>query len=293
MMRYFYGILVVVLVAAASATTALAASANPTYQTGFARSADQSERPQDWRQLVGWWLPSLGPTGDTLRDLTAFQHHGTLTSMPAAWVRDQGRLALEFDGSADYVDLKSPIFDPTDSQMSFMLWLNTDVVNGEDTLLGARNNAANTGFEFRYNGLAAGDPLQFTMFGVVGQDSDASGIAANTWRHVAVSYDKKNIIFYVDGQVLSSHAQTGAYKSTTGQSVFIGALNESTTPTHHFNGTLDDVRVYHRALSAVEIAEIYRDSGGSSRYERQTLGTIIAEAVAAGGQAQKSFAFWW
>ncbi len=51
----------------------------PTYAQGFARSAAESANPGLWKELVGLWLPALGPTGLTLRDVSGHNGHTSLT----------------------------------------------------------------------------------------------------------------------------------------------------------------------------------------------------------------------
>ena len=61
----------------------------PSYHQDYARNVSQSAYPGFWPPLVMAWVIALGPTGDTLRDTTAFQNHGTLTNMdPATEAKD-------------------------------------------------------------------------------------------------------------------------------------------------------------------------------------------------------------
>ena len=70
----------------------------PSYTSGFARCAAESENPGLWKGLVGLWVPSLGPTGLTLRDWSGFGNHGTLINMDPAtdWVAGEKGWALNF-----------------------------------------------------------------------------------------------------------------------------------------------------------------------------------------------------
>jgi len=66
----------------------MAGSPRPSYGQGFARSAGESAYPKFWEGLIGAWVPELGPTGNTLIDVSGFGHHGTLTLMDPSsdWV---------------------------------------------------------------------------------------------------------------------------------------------------------------------------------------------------------------
>ena len=86
----------------------------------------------------------------------------------------------------------------------------------------------------------------------------------NTWSHVAFVSDGANTTIYVNGVVVKSGALTLNAGNTTGE--FIGSSSSNgSSPTSPFNGLLDDVRVYNRALSPAEIKDIY-DAGIYTRY---------------------------
>jgi len=74
-------------------------------------------------------------------------------------------------------------------------------------------------------------------------------LAANTWAHVAVTYDNLTLRLYVNGVQVATRSQTGATTAST------GALRLGGTALwgQYLNGTLDDVRIYNRALRVAEI----------------------------------------
>jgi hypothetical protein len=74
-------------------------------------------------------------------------------------------------------------------------------------------------------------------------------LAANTWTHLAMTYDLTTIRLYVNGSLAASTATTGSATTSTGP-LRIGG---NSVWGEHFAGLIDDVRVYNRALSAFEI----------------------------------------
>ena len=78
-----------------------------------------------------------------------------------------------------------------------------------------------------------------------------AGVAVNTWTHLAGTYDGATLRLYVNGVQISSRAQTGAMTVSTsplqigGDSVY----------GQYFQGTIDEIRVYNRALSAAEMQQ--------------------------------------
>jgi hypothetical protein len=76
---------------------------HPSFAQGFARNARQSANPGLWNGLVGAWHPGLGVTGETLRDVSGFGNHGTLTNMDPAsdWAMTEKGWALDLAKNAN------------------------------------------------------------------------------------------------------------------------------------------------------------------------------------------------
>ena len=80
-----------------------------------------------------------------------------------------------------------------------------------------------------------------------------STISVGQWYHVAATIDSSyNMKLYVNGVQQTATANSGSmYNSGT----YI-AMSDSSAGAP-FNGTIDDVRIYNRALSASEIWRLY------------------------------------
>lgn len=170
--------------------------------------------------------------------------------------------AFNFNGTDDYIDLGDPVMDATDEQLTLAMWIKPTSLASNLKFVGKRQTAGNNGYAFGFEGATAGDPLIFTINGVVDQNSDASGLTTN-FHHVAVTYDKVNIKFYVDGSLLSTHAQTGEIDSAGATKLFFGATSVDDVAANFFNGIMDDVRIYNKALSLAEIQAIYNSGNGT------------------------------
>jgi Concanavalin A-like lectin/glucanases superfamily/Bacterial Ig domain len=89
-----------------------------------------------------------------------------------------------------------------------------------------------------------------------GTTASFSGVQPNTWYHLVGTYDGTRVRAYVNGRL-----------SGTGASAISGAIAASTSPLYFgfrpaaniaaFAGTLDDVRLYRRTLSAAEVQALY------------------------------------
>jgi hypothetical protein len=79
----------------------------------------------------------------------------------------------------------------------------------------------------------------------------------NVWHHLVLTYDGTTACFYDNGGTPS--CTTVGYSANTSNPFLIGAAYY-TSFAEYFPGSLDDVAVYGRALSATEV-QLHYDSG--------------------------------
>ena len=85
---------------------------------------------------------------------------------------------------------------------------------------------------------------------------DATGpghIATNTWFHVAYSWDGARHRAWVDGAVVLDHPIVIGWDASP---LLIGADIDTGVPVNPFQGAIDDVRIYDRALSSAELQRL-------------------------------------
>ena len=102
-----------------------------------------------------------------------------------------------------------------------------------------------------------------------GQQADP----VNEWSHVALTYDGEMLRLYVNGTEVSSRARTGAIRATT-DPLWIGGNRPYG---EYFEGRIDEVRVYRRALSPSQV--------------RATMSTPITRARTAPAGLVAAYAF--
>jgi hypothetical protein len=90
-------------------------------------------------------------------------------------------------------------------------------------------------------------------------------VQEQVWRHVAAVYDGANLTLYVDGAQFARTPATGTLITTTSPLEIGGSQVDK----GYLNGTIDDVRIYNRALSIGEIAA-----------DMQTPVDVVKEVVA-------------
>jgi hypothetical protein len=185
-------------------------------------------------------------TGTTLTDRTGLGHTGTISG--ATWTT-QGRFgsALTFDGVNDWVT----IADANDLDLTTALTLEAWVFPTATT--GVRDILIKEGSGFDVYNLYARNwrGLPETNVRVAGDNRTAEGAAlpANTWTHVAGTYDGTTVRFYVNGVQVATHAIGGQVATSTGPL----RLGGNSLWGEFFAGRIDEVRIYNRVLSAADI----------------------------------------
>ena len=84
--------------------------------------------------------------------------------------------------------------------------------------------------------------------------SPASTLALGTWTHVAGSYDGQNLKVFINGVEQNSVAFQGSIVTSPNYPLTIGKLSDPVqAASRFFNGKIDEVRIWHRALTAAEL----------------------------------------
>jgi len=193
--------------------------------------------------LVGHWtFDDADVEGTTARDVTPYGNDGTITGATTG-VSGQIGEALDFDGTTDYVNL--PELTAIGDTGTLTCWVKFDAVN-----TGTRQ------YLFASYGSGSGTILSLLedsglmQFGLGDRSRISSGLSVTTgtWYFFGLVWDSGSYTVYVD-----TDSNAGEYTGTVGSvDPFFGALNGS--PTQLLDGTMDNVRIYNRALSASEVA---------------------------------------
>lgn len=213
--------------------------------------------------LVGHWKLDESGNVSTATD-SAGSNNGTLSNFPADptpnWQSGQIANALDFDGVNDVLDMAADSSLNTTSG-SVSLWFKTIRDHTDQQMLFYACNTCDDGYgvenELHVN-LNSSEELAFFIRGPTDVNIVSSGTAYNDgeWHHVTATWDiNDDAILYINGiaEASATHdAGTFAFDSQirVGRPQSGGADRE-------FGGTIDDVRIYDRALSADEVAALY------------------------------------
>lgn len=190
--------------------------------------------------LVAWY-PGEGDANDIQGT-----NHGTLQD-GALTVNGKVGQTFQFDGQNDYVSTPLDIRPQALPEMTWEAWIYPIRINfgGRQAIFSIDDGEHDRGLIIQ-----AGS----TEFGVFtgGGIWHVSGAESYQWQHIAVVYTSSDIQFYKNGTLFSRGSPEG-YQTSTSTMYFGGnpVFNE------YFQGNIDELSVYNRALSANEILAIY------------------------------------
>lgn len=205
--------------------------------------------------LVGYWNFDEG-FGTTAGDSSGHDNTGTLYNGPV-WVDGKVGKALSFDGADDYVQTpQSNSLDVT-GQVTVEAWIFPRAYvddTGCDSHIISRCDYS--GGHLYVLGTFSNGKVSFSVNPYPDAHPSAVTLPLNAWAHLAMTYDGSYVRLYINGEFDSSYSQSGPIY-TTSNWLAIGC--KPTGPwggagTYaYFNGMIDEVRIYNRALSQQEI----------------------------------------
>ena len=210
--------------------------------------------------LVGYWRFNDG-SGTIATDSSGVSGPGTLINGPV-WTSGRLGQALSFNGVNAYVDVASnPSLNAYPSTIA--LWFKTAATTGVSGILSKATAGSGYAIYLSNGNLCA------TFFRDASNRVDdgsgcplaTAGYTDNQWHQATYVVDASGARLYVDGVVRASLGWTGSAGATaTTQDLLIGRYPGAAAP-EFFQGVIDDVRVYARALSASEAMELYTNFG--------------------------------
>jgi hypothetical protein len=200
-----------------------------------------------------------GGAANEVGDASGLAHHGTAVAGATTAVGRFGR-AGSFPGGAGCVTVPDRADLRPDDALTISLWMNPNAVGQTDLGVIAKR------ISFLQDSAYA---LYVDPRGALGIDVDTedtrfftgAGLIANgRWTHTAIVYDGATTTAYVNGQPAAANAETARSLTPFRSPLWIGCLPLG-APAQGFSGLLDEVAIWHRALSAGEVTALANATG--------------------------------
>jgi hypothetical protein len=205
--------------------------------------------------LVAYYRFDEG-AGTTVHDCSGNGNDGTILTSPSggSWVKGHVGTAIAVDGTAGCVAIKSSTQLALTSAMTVTAWVNVTQYVSITYIVGKSIDATHLGWRLGTNAPS-------TLIYLLGTNSDAgvtdsiqiSNEPTSTWLHVAATFTNGNLHEYVNATSQTTGTGPAAIYDDANAVVTIGCRADNSS---YFIGQIDEVRLYDRALSAVEIATI-------------------------------------
>jgi hypothetical protein len=193
-------------------------------------------------RLIGWWKFD----GDT-RDYSGLGNDGIAVGNPTFVPGKVGSGAIDLDGRSDYVRIDAVADDIKSKQITLSAWLKT--TSDMNTEWFSCNTAGRDDvIKFCIQGTKAA----FRIEGVYAYSTTA--VNDGQWHFLALVLDGLTGHVYVDG--IEENSDDAEYTFSADDLWSIGQEWDSGGPGAHLAGTVDDARIYNRALTAEEVRKV-------------------------------------
>jgi len=215
---------------------------------------------------------------NSLSDETG-NNSGTFQGGTTAYTTGHSEQAIKLNGNNQYVDAGNNASTSIAGGLTITAWINPDsfgqggygriVDKGSDAVTPA------TGYSLFVDG--SSNRLAYVVYGGSVVNSNPNTIATGQWQHAALAYDEtlQTVTFYVNGlqEGSSTYAQNPA--DSYAYNLVIGIRDKDKN--RDFDGSIDELRIYNRALTSEEIQAVYNFAGTAECIDTTALVGYISE----------------
>ena len=235
-------------------------------QTLYVRSVDRGGHQGPTFEYHTYVRAGSGPVahwplnGDPSDTSALRGHDGTLNGATSFTDGADGK-ALTLNGSGGY--LSAPKAVRTDVSFSVSAWVRIAARPAGDTGVQtavSENGTVNSGFMLNYRNDPTGDRWEFHLPSADQVSRNADTVLRSTalarpgeWVHLAAVYDvvTRKVLLYVNGEPAGSMVRTDGFDA--GGAVELGRARWEGNPVNSWNGSVDDVQLFDRALSPADV----------------------------------------
>jgi hypothetical protein len=210
--------------------------------------------------LVGHWTFDGKDMVQNVADSSGQGNNGNLVGYTSTTtVAGKIGQALGFNGTSQYVDVSTV---PTASNpLSVSAWVYPTSFSQSSfgggvggTIIDENEGGGSAGWLL---GINNSNRIWFWPSGG-GDRFSTNTVPINKWTHVVATYDGTNLLLYINGTLDSTQTMSAPHGSAT-----FFRVGARSWITGFWKGSLDDVRIYNRALSTAEIAQLYRSTSST------------------------------
>ena len=203
--------------------------------------------------LVGWW-----PFNGNANDESGNGNNGTVNGATLTTDRTgTPNSSYSFNGSGAFINVPNSSSLQFNNQITISIWLNASILNSPANYLLSKGADGGTPYSWTLPAFPTG-LMELNLWDNNNGNntiSTSTSINTNQWHHVVITYDGFTGKAYLDGLLNSSTSFSASIFSNIYDLKF-GRRHTSGLP-YFFNGKLDDIGIWNRALNAQEVSNLF------------------------------------
>lgn len=209
------------------------------------------------------------PFNNTAVDFTGNGNDGLVYNITGTSDRNgKVNAAYHFDGVSSYIQVKdSQALRLNGTDYTINTWIKLDQYNATNGsfVLSKRTSGPADGWGLSITNYSAPNNIVtkgLMFFGPGGTDPYGLGtkvLALNQWYMITTvyNYSKQQVSFYINGVLDNVTTGMTSPNASIAGDMYIGSDNFLTSTNYYLKGSLDDMRIYKRALTVAELQKLY------------------------------------
>ncbi len=187
--------------------------------------------------------------------------------------------AASFNGNSQFIIVPHDVsLNTTANALTVSLWVNTTnplASTGGQRLVEKQTYGVADGWNFDTYDISRQSRNVVRLNSTTIGANSSGQFTTGTWQHLAFVYSGGTVTFYINGNTVGT-GQVGTLPNNA-LPLYLGGPRKSSSPTpEFFNGLMDEVRIYNRALTVGEVLNLSEGSQSTTG-----LGTVVAPSVSA------------
>ncbi len=207
-------------------------------------------------------------TTSTTTDSTVNANTGTKAAAGNPLKAAAGKIgeAQSFDGTDDYINIgTSSNFNFVNGDFVISMWVNPEATrSGSGDILLSRGTYNTDGYYIQIAGSSTNSVvIVFSQSGAHQTISSTASIQSNQWNNIIFVRQGSVAKWYINGQDATVGTPSFSSPASSTRNLYIGRYD---SVGYTFNGSIDEVKVWSRALSAAEIAAEYANQNSPATF---------------------------
>ncbi|MBN2507940.1 MAG: immunoglobulin domain-containing protein [Verrucomicrobia bacterium] len=205
--------------------------------------------------MIGYW-PMDETSGTVLNDASGRGHHAAVYNSQAASLIGMIGGAFDFDGIGGFAVVPHAVDLNLYDQGSMAVWISPRTFGVAGS--GGIGRILRKDINYDWTIYDPIDSMRFYGLNKATYDAPANSVTTNEWQHVAAVIKDGAIQFFRNGRALAQPIP-GLLGPTITNDLILGNYGPDLSINRLFNGSMDDLGLWDRALTAAEIDGIYHN----------------------------------